>query len=225
MGTVWTGATEGIELLYGGSVSKFSKSIWEEGRRHFTVVAGVDLSVFDGRVLSTDRNEKRQEVGIPQEAKLAMMISRMISWKGHTDLVSAMKFLPQYVHLALVGWGLLENELKTSPQGRDYRENSFLGARSDVPELLKTADVYIQAHSRATDGSIWMGPNTSQMEACAASIPSVSTAVPLIESLIEDGVTGVLAEPNNPKDLARAIAWILEHKDEAKNLRTPRARE
>ena len=84
----------GIELLYGGSVSKFSKSIWEEGRRHFTVVAGVDLSVFDGRVLSTDRNEKRQEVGIPQEAKLAMMISRMISWKGHTDLVSAMKFLP-----------------------------------------------------------------------------------------------------------------------------------
>ena len=59
-----------------------------------------------------------------------------------------------------------------------------------MPELLKTADVYIQAHSRATDGSIWMGPNTSQMEACAASIPSVSTAVPLIESLIEDGVTG-----------------------------------
>ena len=148
-----------------------------------------------------------------------MMISRMISWKGHTDLVSAMKFLPQYVHLALVGWGLLENELKKQARKEGTTERiHFLGARSDVPELLKTADVYIQAHSRATDGSIWMGPNTSQMEACAASIPSVSTAVPLIESLIEDGVTGVLAEPNNPKDLARAIAWILEHKDEAKKL-------
>ena len=70
---------------------------------------------------------KRQEVGIPQEAKLAMMISRMISWK--TDLVSAMKFLPQYVHLALVGWGLLENELKNKP-ARKGLPREFIFRRS-----------------------------------------------------------------------------------------------
>ena len=94
----------------------------------------------------------------------------------------------------------------------------FLGVRSDNVEMLKAAVIYVQAHNYAADGSVWKGPNTSQMEACAAGIPSVSTAVPLIEALIEDGVTGVLARPNDPKDLARAIQWLAEHPEDARRL-------
>ncbi len=56
------------------------------------------------------------------------------------------------------------------------------------------------------------------MEACAAGVPSVSTSVPLIESLIEDGVTGKLGRPNDPKDLARALEYMLSHREEAQEM-------
>lgn len=211
LATAWVGATEGIERSYGGSSEIFSENSWEKGRRHFTIVAGVDLPVFDRTLACVDRRAKRNEIGIPSEATVVMMIARLISWKGHADLIAAMKLMPPTTHLVLVGWGPLETELRAAVRKDDTTERvHFLGARNDVTELLATADVYVQAHGYAPDGKIWMGPNTSQMEACAALVPSVSTAVPLIESLIEDGKTGRLAQPNNPEDLARRIMEVCE---------------
>ncbi len=219
LATVWTGATEGIELSYGGSVQPFSKDAWNTKRKHYTIVAGVDLPVFDATIKAVDRNVKRKEIGLTSEDKVIMMTARLISWKGHVDLVGAMAFISPKAHLVLVGWGPLEAELKKQAQdlGVDNRIH-FLGARNDVIALLKTADVYVQAHSRSPDGKIWMGPNTSQMEACAAYVPSVSTAVPLIEYLIEDGKTGTLARPNDPQDLARAINFQIDNPDKTKEM-------
>jgi glycosyltransferase involved in cell wall biosynthesis len=212
----WTAAAEGIELEYGGSVSVFSEQVWKQGRRHVTVVAGVDLPVFDARIAAVHTDTKRMEVGIPVDVPLVMMVARLIPWKGPLDLVAAMRYLSPTVHLALVGWGPLKDELFALAQHEGYVDRiHLLGARSDVPELLKTADVYVQAHNRSPSGEIWKGPNTSQMEACAAGIPSVSTAVPLIESLIENEKTGILARYNDPKDLARAIQYLLDNPETA----------
>ena len=106
-------------------------------------------------------------------------------------------------------------KFQTKKEGVDKRVH-FLGSRSDHIELLKAADIYVQAHNYTAEGNVWKGPNTSQMEACAAGVPSVSTAVPLIDTLIEDGVTGILARPNDPFDLARAITFLCEHPDDAR---------
>lgn len=215
----WTGATEGIEQSYGGSVEPFTHGAFQKGRKHFTIVAGVNLPLFDARIAKANREAKRREIGIARGDTLIMMTARLISWKGHSDIVGAMQFLPASMHLALVGWGSLEAELKAQAEKEGTASRiHFLGSRRDVIELLAAADIYAQAHSYAADGSVWKGPNTSQMEACAAHVPSVSTAVPLIETLIEDGVTGILARPNNPRDLARAILFLYEHPDDAKRL-------
>lgn len=212
----WTAATEGIELEYGGSAAPFSRGSWALGRRHFSISAGVDLSAFDARIAACDKNAKRAEIGIPKDVPLVMMTARLISWKGPTDLVEAMRYVPR-AHLIIVGWGPLQKRL--AKQARDNGSGErvhLLGARSDVAELLAAADVYVQAHNRSADGDIWAGPNLSQIEACAAKIPSVSTRVPLIECLIEDGITGKLAEPNNPRSLAAAIQWVIDHPKEAR---------
>jgi len=214
---VWTGATEGIEQLYGGSAALFKRDLWEKGRRHFTIVAGVDLPVFDKTFESVDRKTKRKEIGVPESPILVTMTARMIPWKGHADVVEAMTYLPNNFHLILIGWGVLEGDLKKRVNNLGLGERvNFLGVRNDVTEILAITDIYVQAHSRALDGKIWMGPNTSQMEACAARIPSISTKVPLIDCLIEDGVTGKLSLPNNPKDLARSIKYMVDHHQEAK---------
>lgn len=215
----WIGATEGIELAYAGSSAPFSRVLWREGRRHYTILAGVDLPRFDGRLLKADRERMRRELAVPEGAPLVMMIARFVSWKGHADLIAALLLLPPSVHLALVGWGPLEAKLREEVRraGLSSRVH-FLISRSDIPELLCATDVYVQAHARDPHGRIWVGPNTSQMEACAAGVPSVSTAVPLIERLIEDGVTGIVAKPNDPRDLARAIKTLLDDKGLTKRL-------
>lgn len=251
LASAWTGATEGIEDAYGGSIAYVGEELWKKGRRHYTIVGGVDLSHLEQTLARTDRKAKRRTLELPEDAVVLMMVARLISWKGHQALIEAMQYLDPKAHLVLVGWGPLEGELKAQAArlGVESRVH-FLGARSDVYELLAIADVYIQSHEYAPTGEkrilaaaqdlaryfwnkvnkkypqgvqhrygeVWKGPNLSQVEACAAGVPSVSTNVPLIEYLIEDGVTGTLAEPNNPQDLARAITWVIEHPEEAKVL-------
>ncbi len=211
----WTAATHGIEQSYGGSIANISEETWNHGRRHFTVYGGVDVETIQQKVAGVNKIEKRKSLNIPADAKVIMMTARLISWKGHDDLIKAVALLPKEFHLLLVGWGPLEAELKMLAEAKGVTNRvHFLGARSDVYELFAIADMYAQTHSRAPNGDIWMGPNLSQLEAAAAKVPSVSTNVPLIEYFIKDKMNGVLAEPNNPESLQAAILWASSHPTE-----------
>lgn len=215
----WTGTTEGIEQSYGGSISLLTREAWSRGRRHFTIVGGVDLPAFDARLAKVDREKTRRDLGISAGDTLIMMSARLVSWKGNADVIDAMKFLPSTVHVALVGYGPLETELRTQVEKEGLVDRvHFLISLINIAELFASSDIYVQAHRYNEKGNIWKGPNMSQEEACAAHLPSVSTKVPLIETLIEDGVTGLLARPNDPRDLARALTFLYEHPDEAQRM-------
>jgi glycosyltransferase involved in cell wall biosynthesis len=215
----WTATAEGIEMEYGSSVAYWGKQAWGEGRRHYTIAGGVDCSAIEAAISRLDRTAKRAEIGLHGGDVMVMMTARLVSWKGHEDIIDAMALLPANMHLYLAGWGDRHQALVQRTHDRGIQDRvHFLGSRSDVYELLGAADVYVQSFSRTPEGRIWMGPSLSQMEACAAGVPSVSTAVPLIERLIEDNVTGVLALPNNPSDLARAIQYIRSHPHEAQQM-------
>jgi glycosyltransferase involved in cell wall biosynthesis len=45
--------------------------------------------------------------------------------------------------------------------------------------------------------------------------PVVVTRVGDIPRFIEDGISGMIAEPSNPEDFSSKIIWLLEHPDEA----------
>lgn len=216
LATAWIAVTEGIELSNASSASHFSKDLWNEGRRHFTVVAGVDLPAFDMRLTETHREDTRTALGLSEESVMVLMIARLVLWKGNGDLVAALEHLPNHAHVFIVGWGPMEKELLLQAKELGVEDRlHLLGARNDVIELLAASDVYAATHKRETNGNIWMGANIAQMEACAAHVPSMSTAVPYIENLIEDHVTGLLAEINNPKDIARAIHELSINKEQA----------
>lgn len=214
--SAWTGTTNGIEVAYGNDSQPFSPELWEAGRRHFTIYGGVDVDSIQAEVTKANPDGVRTGLGLPGTMSVVLMVARLISWKGHEDVISAMRYVED-AHLLLVGWGPLEDELKAwaKKEGVEDRVH-FLGRRSDVYSLLAAADCYVQAHQQEADGSVWMGPNLSQIEACAAGVPSVSTAVPLIEDLIEDRVSGRLALLNNPQDLARAITETLADREMSK---------
>jgi len=208
----WVGASSGIEAAYGGSAETYTDGLWDAGRRHFTLYAGVDVESINSITSSIKREELRHELNLPEGVPVVLSVARLISWKGNDILLRAMVQVPR-AHVLIVGWGPQESDLRNLARSLGIQDRvHFLGKRNDVYGLLGCADCYVQAH-RSSGVHTWQGPNLSQMEACAAGVPSISTAVPRIEELIEDGVTGRVVPIDSPAELGVAIRACLEDFD------------
>ena len=78
----------------------------------------------------------------------------------------------------------------------------LLGQRRDVRELLADSDVFVLAsRSEALPISI--------LEAMAAGVPVVASAVGGVAELVVDGVTGFIVPPGDPDALSDALARLL----------------
>jgi len=84
----------------------------------------------------------------------------------------------------------------------------FVGFRHDVPDLLRAADCFVLP-------SLYEGLPNAVLEAMAAALPVVATAVDGSIEAVEDGITGTLVPPSDPAALEAAIVSILSREDEA----------
>jgi glycosyltransferase involved in cell wall biosynthesis len=82
----------------------------------------------------------------------------------------------------------------------------FLGVRSDIPDLLRAADVFVFP-------SRWEGNPLSVMEAMAAGLPVVATAVGGVPELVEDGVSGILVPNEDHNALVGALQQLVQRAD------------
>ncbi len=104
------------------------------------------------------------------------------------------------VRLVLVGDGpLLHDVREVLREAESTGRASFAGSREDVPELLRSFDVY--ALSSRVEGI-----SNTILEAMATGLPVVATGVGGNAELVEGGVTGTLVPPRDPDALAGALA-------------------
>jgi glycosyltransferase involved in cell wall biosynthesis len=88
----------------------------------------------------------------------------------------------------------------------------LLGNRTDVGELLPTADVFVLS-SYAVENLPF-----AVQEAMAAELPVVATEIGALAELVVDGVTGVLVPPHDPAALAAALGRVLADPDAARRM-------
>ena len=87
----------------------------------------------------------------------------------------------------------------------------FLGHRDDVEALLMEADVFVlPSRSEASPNSV--------LEAMAAGVPIVASAVGGLLELVQPGRTGLLVPPDDASALARAIESLLADAGRARAL-------
>ena len=104
----------------------------------------------------------------------------------------------------MVGDGpFLEPLQRVSPDGVE-----FLGSRTDVPQLLGEADVFL--FTSMTKGE---GMPGVLIEAGLAGLPAVSTDVPGARAVIEDGVTGIIVPVNDLASLIDAAERLARNPD------------
>ena len=90
----------------------------------------------------------------------------------------------------------------------------FLGLMPRVCELLARADLFLLPSRTESFG-------LAALEALASGVPVVASAVGGLPEVVRDGVSGLLVPPEQPSELARAIASLLG--DEARRSAMARA--
>jgi len=156
------------------------------------------------------RREARRILGIPDGAKVVGTAARLATQKSPLDMVNAIAGLGRPdVYMVWLGDGELRSvaERLIAKKGLEGR---FLlaGYRDDVASLLPAFDVFALS-------SLWEGLPCSLVEAMICGIPAVATAVNSVPELVLSARTGLLARPADPPSLTRAIAYMLDHPQEA----------
>jgi glycosyltransferase involved in cell wall biosynthesis len=176
-------------------------------RRVVAIPAGVDLAEFQGGGDGeTDRGRRtREEFGLSRPVIGSVAMFR--GSKGHVHLLDAFADVharrPE-ARLLLVGDGIRRPWVEGLAKDRGLADKVvFTGFRTDVPQLLRAMDCFVLASTRTE------GVPQSLLQAFAAGVPVVASAIGGIPEVVEDGKTGVLVPPENAAALARAIESVL----------------
>ena len=143
------------------------------------------------------------------------LVARLDHWgKGHQELFSALAGLKDRYPLEalIIGGGRREAELRqlAAELGLGPRVN-FLGQRRDIPDLLAAMDILVLP-------SYSEGVSLALLEAMAAGLPVIATAVGGLPEVVTDEVNGLLIPPRDAEALARALDRLLADPDFARRL-------
>ena len=161
------------------------------------------------------RQTIRREFDVPPSAKLLGTVGRMHPQKGHVYLLTALRRVRERfpdARLLVVGDGRLRAQLQSQVHEQQLEDGvTFTGVRSDIPEILSALDLFVLP-------SLWEGLPNVILEAMAAGLPVVATAVGGAPELVADGQTGLLVPPAQAEALEQAIMQMLENPAQAKNM-------
>jgi glycosyltransferase involved in cell wall biosynthesis len=148
------------------------------------------------------RSLARAELGLAPEVPVALCAARLVDQKRHDVLLRAWAGLSAPAVLLVAGDGPNRPMLQelVAGLGLEHRVR-FLGVRDDMPRLLAAADL-------ATLASDWEGLPVAVLEAMAAGLPIVATAVDGVAEAVGHG-GGLLVPPGDPQALTEALSRML----------------
>jgi glycosyltransferase involved in cell wall biosynthesis len=149
------------------------------------------------------RARVRAHLGIGAEDPLLLAAARHEYQKGLDLLLKAFSLVVRErpnARLLIAGRdGNQTSELRRlTDQLHLADEVRFMGVRTDVPDLLCAADVFVLP-------SRWEGLGSVLLEAMALEAPIVVSDLPTTREILSDGVSAYLVPPQEPGLLARAI--------------------
>nr|BBH93852.1 glycosyl transferase [Thermogemmatispora argillosa] len=165
---------------------------------------GVDLKKF---APGPPDEEVRQRYHLPADRPLVLHVNRLSEEKRVNVLLDAVAQLKHRAYVVLAGTGPAEAELREQAARLRIEEHvAFLGfvADRDLLAIRRMADLFV-IPSEADLQSL------ATMEAMACGLPVIAANAYALPELVHHGENGLLFEPGNSGELARAIDYLLEH--------------
>lgn len=156
----------------------------------------------------------RRQYGIPQERHVILTVGRIDPQKNQMLLVELLPALLREVpaaHLVLIGH-VTDEAYYRNIRSR-IRDSGLSRHVTLIPGLGHDDGTLVDAYHAADQ---FVLPSTHEpfgivvLEAWAASLPVIASARGGLRHLIDDGHTGVLADPARPKEFAQAIRSLAE---------------
>jgi glycosyltransferase involved in cell wall biosynthesis len=179
--------------------------------------SGIDVERFElAAEAGPSPTELRQTLGL-ENSEVVITVTRLTRQKGIPTLLEAAALVHELrptVRFLLVGPRDSEGPLAVT-QAEINRHAPYvvaIGPRSDVPSLLKTADVF------AFPTEYREGVPRALLEAALAGLPIVTTRMPGCSDVIRDGWSGFLVPPHAPRLLASTILDLLDDRAAARRM-------
>lgn len=175
---------------------------FKAGKVCYVPGVGIDLKKFNAGYVN--KEQKRKEIGVSADDFVLLSVGELIPRKNHEVVIRALSVLKQldklnHIEYVICGRGSYEADLRKLAEGLDVADHvHFLGYRNDISEICNCADLFVfMSHQE--------GLPVALMEAMACGLPAVCSNIRGNTDLIEDGVTGLLAN-NTPEEVAQSIS-------------------
>ena len=180
---------------------------------------GVDIERFNPEKYG-EQVELRKSLGIPNDAFVVGMISRLVEEKGIVEFLEAAEYLnldDSNLYFLLIGDRLASDHAESvtdiiDSTKKKLRSNLILtGLRTDIPELLSVMNVYCLPSWRE-------GMPRTIIEAMMMQKPVIATDIRGSREEVDPNVTGLLVPVKNSRKLAAAVSRIYSKRDWADQL-------
>lgn len=152
------------------------------------------------------QSEARARLGLRVDRRYVLTICRLMGWKRVDNIIRALAEWPADVELLVAGdgdmqaaWTQLAADLGLAERVR------FLGnvPHRDIPLWIRAADLFVL-------NSEYEGLSHTLLEVQALGTPMIASGVCGNPEVVEHEVNGLLVDPRDPADLARAGRRILD---------------
>jgi len=153
----------------------------------------------------------REDLG-PSEY-IVVTAGRLVPWKGIDQLIEVVSQVDN-INLVIIGDGPEEDNLRSLSVKLGLKDTvKFTGRLSQLGVLryLRAADAFVL-------NSTYEGLPHIVLEAMSVDTPVIATRVGGVLEIIEDGVNGILIQPNNQTQLKEAIEQVLRDEGLRKGL-------
>ena len=154
---------------------------------------------------ATETIALREKLGIPASRKVVLIVGRLSKEKDHLTLIRALSRLQSRVdpHLLIVGEGPNRSSIE--------QEIARLGLAGHVTLTghQPSAEPYYRIADLAVLSSLSEGSPNALLEAMAAGVPAVATAVGGIPEIVRDGESALLVQPSDLEGMSAAMARLL----------------
>lgn len=187
----------------------FAKKHMKANRVEYIHGVGIDTKKF----IIPDYNvtEKKEELGIKDKDIMILSVGELNQNKNHEVVVRAISKLKNpNIHYFIAGKGDKEQYLDELAKELDVNLH-LLGYRTDIIELLNTADIFAFPSFRE-------GLSVALMEAMAAGLPCVVSRIRGNVDLIEEKVNGFWCDAEDIDAFAISLNQLIAHKELRKQM-------
>lgn len=160
----------------------------------------------------TDILKKKLKLG--QKERIVLYQGIVTKARGMDTLLEMMNFLPDFVHLVILGDGAYLNVIKGYIENKKLRRIHLLGQipLHDLPSYTASADIGISLIQNINKNHYYALSNKI-FEYMSAGLPVVFSDFPEMRRVITEEHVGLVVDETNPEQAAHAVMEILNNPD------------